>query len=597
CPSSPARLSRQLVCGTLTLLLLPPYSILLHVTNTPLRARMKPPPEFPLPPGVGPPDENGLYSINDIPLEMVRGEIYLPFRLTTEQHIFNWAGLILSCAALFASALFFWVQKRVALTAAKVFVLCIISVDFLAVSVGLFLRILPAAIMGYHPGGFVTCQIQSYFNSLWGVLAQIAFFSYTAERYISIVLRKEIPLKIAKKMALGMWVFAIMLAAMFFQQPFALQVWGTPSSGGVYCLAPWATGTWKGAILATEAAMFVSSTGLGAFFMYLRVYRAYQEVLKEARNAINSKLMFTTHQTQQQETVEELQDSGDLLAQLNEENKYMLDKSTNSGKQLQTSGSSTGVLKTRMMSQTVVFPQSSNSLALDGDLNNIDVKGKETAHANPEISSLPRMEITNGLVSYFVGFLQDEVIAEGSGVEDEESSGARSEATDEERSRPEPSSSHEAGRNGTAPRRTNDLGPSSPSSAKKKSRIGKVMFAVEGGESRFSMKRPAKKPVDKKKKYMKRHNEIAHALARQASIIVIVYYIGLLPEFVEFIYNLWTLQPPVAWADRFAFITAMLYTVLNPVLFLALNQQYKAALKDEIGEWKERWKNWRRVAR
>ncbi|KAI8912983.1 hypothetical protein DFJ77DRAFT_466205 [Powellomyces hirtus] len=481
-------------------------------------------PEIP-PPGTPPPDANGFYLLETIPIDMMNGRIYLPYRLSDQQWRLNMIGFILCLSAFLCALLFLRIERRVALTTSKMLALSIVYGDIISVSWALS-RHTSALLVGHFAAGWFTCQVQGFIDGGWGIFAQSTFFLFTAERYISIVMRKDVTFRqigfaigVAAMMALGSGLL-----------PFVLMQNAGVMPNGIWCTPPWTTGSWHGSLFSAMGVVAIGSVFIGIVWMYWQIYKAFTSSAKEARDALQSNLGFSTMPT--------AMSSDSANAKGCEEGFCEPCGSTNASPTL--------------------FSAATEHDSMEHEVD--DSEEDINKEYGRRLDKLPALVIapTN--------------VADGPSI-----SGAKN------IQRTSPGSvismaASDAVTSSRSPRKL--LGPVTTLS-----RSFDRLRGLRGSVNDISAKLGAARR--RKKRERDPNRKLALLLARRAFIIVASYYACLLPLFLCILYSLVTGHPVPIWADCISYFAAVIYTNLNPLLFLTMNSQFVQAAADEFQSWRD----------
>ncbi|TPX68183.1 hypothetical protein SpCBS45565_g03269 [Spizellomyces sp. 'palustris'] len=442
-------------------------------------------------PGIPPPDADGLYTLDDIPMEMSHGTFYLPYRLTPTQQAWNTVGFSLTLTSCTINLVFLWVMRKVPMTPAKAIVLCICLTDIFADGDTWF-RHFTALVWGYHIGGYYTCQIQGFINGLWGCFAQSVMFAFTLERYATIVWRKTVTMRHIKIAIALILMLSLSCAAL----PFLFGRAAGVNPGATWCNPPWSTGTWHGAVWASQGVFFVGIVLVGTLWMYWRIYSTFVNSSKEVNGMIPTAL----------------------------------------------AGGSTFGAQSNMVAVSVLETGDTPFMPA---LSNADEEGlkKPSSPACPErqptdhprpvgIGSDPNFKSSNANLPPFVTSQQSVM---------------------------------------SFPTKLSNV-------------LSNSHLSLAGTvKTRLFQKPSQRQSRSHKARLAHQSNVIAYALAKQAFIIISTYYVLMTPIFLVILYNLVTWRPVPVWADYLSYVTAIAYTLCNPILFMTLNKQYRQAA---IGEWK-----------
>ncbi|KAI9093807.1 hypothetical protein DFS34DRAFT_259642 [Phlyctochytrium arcticum] len=243
------------------------------------------------------PDADGYYQFDVIPLGMVQGWYYLPYRLTDFQWkwaAFSWAMGTSSCIL---GILFFWIVRRVPWSPAKYFVVNLVVVDRIELFLSSTIWHPSAVLYGNHWHGYYTCQIMGYASGFWGITSQSFTFFFILERYLSLVHRFTVNNWQAKQIALSVYISGLMTSA----TPFIFGRMSSVAPSGLYCQPIYKFsaslpslsfqydflgsngGDWVGFFLGIVALIFVSANLIGAAIMYLQIYQKYVRVTRERK--------------------------------------------------------------------------------------------------------------------------------------------------------------------------------------------------------------------------------------------------------------------------------------------------------------------------
>ncbi|KAJ3176032.1 hypothetical protein HDU87_005549 [Geranomyces variabilis] len=453
------------------------------------------------------------------------------------------------------------------MTPSKMLVMCIICGDLLSVSWA-FSRHVSAALFGYFAAGWWTCQIQGFIDGMWAIFAQVTFLALTTERYISIVLQRDVTMK---QMRLGVLVAGsgAIFAGIF---PFALQ-----QNAGVMPAAVWCSPAWTTS-MSTMAIVSIGSVFLGIAYMYWSIYITFVRTAREAHAAMQSELNFSTIPLPDKRARLVPQPHPDSM------------------------GSSGGRRK-----------------GGDNELDHLDQceAGDETRDTDGQMgrdsgmvsdSILPRApdDRDSGMASdsilprapddsYF-GYTDGKLYAECDDDDDYKEHSPQTPTPP-----PRAASTPNKGKSRVGPRiiatasatassnilETMKSSSADPSitAAKYVQRPASTTVLNRSLNSRFDVLRGAfRRKVQHD--HMASTRRLAFTLARQAFLIVLAYYVCLLPLFVCVVYTVIS-GPVPPWADCTAYIAAVTYTALNPLLFMTLNKQFSKATRDEFASWRE----------
>ncbi|KAJ3173385.1 hypothetical protein HDU87_007654 [Geranomyces variabilis] len=527
-------------------------------------------PSAPVPPDLPPPDAEGYYTLEQIPREMTYGHLYLPFKLTPEQDVFNKFGFCVCAVALSLALFFLIIQRRVTMTPSKMLVMCIIYGDLLSVSWA-FSRHVSAAIFGYFAAGWWTCQIQGFIDGMWGIFAQMTFLGFTTERYISIVWQRDVTMK---QMRLG--VLAAGSGAIFAGiLPFALQQNAGVMPAAVWCTPPWATGGWQGRLFSSMGTVAIGTVFLGISYMYWSIYITFARSAREARAAMQSDLNFSTMPSSDKRARLVPQPHPDIMGSPGGRRKGgdneldYLDQCEagdetrdTDGHMGRDSGMASDSIPPRAPDDSY-FGYTDTLYAECDDDDDYKEHSPQTPTPPPRAASTPNKG---------KGRVGPRIIATASAT-------ASSNSPETMKSSSSADPSIKAAKFGQRPASTTVLNRS----------FNKLR---EGLSSSFDVLHGAFRRREQHD-HMAPTRRLAVTLARQAFIIVTAYYVCLLPLFLCIVYNLISGIPVPPWADCTAYVAAVTYTALNPLLFMTLNKQFSQATRDEFASWRDEFESWR----
>ncbi|KAJ3172122.1 hypothetical protein HDU88_006936 [Geranomyces variabilis] len=525
-------------------------------------------PSTPIPPGLPPPDAEGFYTLEQIPREMTYGRLYLPFKLTPEQNVFNKFGICVCLAALSLALFFLLIQRRVTMTPSKMLVMCIIYGDLLSVSWA-FSRHVSAAILGYFAAGWWTCQIQGFIDGMWGIFAQMTFLGFTTERYISIVWQRDVTMRHMRYGVLVAGFGAIFAGSL----PFMLQQNAGVMPAAVWCTPPWTTGSWQGRVFSTVGVVSIGSVFLGIAYMYWSIYTTFAQSAREARAAMQSDLNFSTMPSSDKRARLVPQPHPDIMGSprlgrkgRDNELDYLDqceagDETGNTGAQMgRDSGMASDSIPARAPDDSYV----GYTDTLYGECDDDDYKEHAPNTPNPPPRAASMLDKGKGRVA-------PRIMATASAT-----ASANSPETMKSSSSSDPPLKFV--KRLERPGSTTIL---NRSFNKLREGFNSSMDVLHGAFRR-------KEQHD----HMAPTRRLAVTLARQAFIIVTAYYVCLLPLFLSIVYNLFYGIPVPPWADCTAYVAAVVYTALNPLLFMTLNKQFSQATRDEFASWQEYFQTW-----
>ncbi|KNC95829.1 uncharacterized protein SPPG_08768 [Spizellomyces punctatus DAOM BR117] len=456
-------------------------------------------------PGIPPPDADGLYTLDDIPMGMSHGAFYLPYRLTQTQQVWNTVGFSLTLTSCTINLVFLWVMRKVPMAPAKAIVLSICLTDLIADGDTWF-RHFTALVWGYHIGGYYTCQIQGFTNGVWGCCAQSVMFAFTLERYATIVWRKTVTMRHIKIVIALILVLSLSCATL----PFVFGRAAGVNPGATWCNPPWSTGTWHGAVWASQGVFFVGIVLVGTLWMYWRIYSTFVNSSKEVHGLIPTALA-----------------GGSTFAQTNMAAVSFLEKGD---------------------TPSMMVPP----------LPNADEEGHKQP-SSPEVPEHPPTDHHTRSISALPPIPRP--AGNGSDPNLIKSSNANQ-----------------------LPSVTSQQSLMSFPSRLSNVKLSSSHLSLAGTvKTRLFQKPGERQSRSHKDRLAHQSNVIAYALAKQAFIIISTYYVLMTPIFLVILYNLVTWRPVPVWADYLSYVTAISYTLCNPILFMTLNKQYRQAA---IGEWK-----------
>ncbi|KAJ3155337.1 hypothetical protein HDU86_004428 [Geranomyces michiganensis] len=439
-------------------------------------------------------------------------------------------------------------------------VMCIIYGDLLSVSWAMS-RHVTAAIYGHFAAGWWTCQVQGFIDAMWGIFAQMTFLGFTAERYISIVWQRDVTMRQM------WWGIAVAGSASVFTGflPFALQQNAGVMPGAVWCTPPWSNGKWQGVIFSTMGVVAIGSVFLGIAFMYWRIYITFARSAREARAAMQSNLNFSTMPEKRARLVPQPHPDfdtepdgrrGQFGNKLDD-----LDhcEAANNARDDNVMGRDSGVASDRSPSRP--FDESNPGYTAYS----------ETMYAgtcDEEFEPEPRLLALKPIPPPRVASMPDK----GKGRANYEHDMPRIIAT-------ATGSSPGAAKPPTGKSSKLGTGSKATNSA---TMINRSFDQLKLSFNHLNQKFSRKQQHD----HMAPTRRLAVTLARQAFIIVAAYYVCLLPLFLCIMYNLFFGIPVAPWADLTAYVAAVTYTALNPLLFMTLNRQFSQATRDEFASWR-----------
>ncbi|RKO85809.1 hypothetical protein BDK51DRAFT_47573 [Blyttiomyces helicus] len=565
-------------------------------TNLPQQPAMSPP-TTPVPPGVGPPDAEGYYTLPTIPQEMSYGHIYLPYKFTPAQQAGNAIGFILTVTAFLLGLLFLRVQSRVPFYPGKTFALFIICVDLISVANACFIEHLPGLVLGHRLAGWYVCQVQGFIDGAWCVAAQAGMFSFTLERYCAVVRGR--PLKSGQTRALMIMsaVFAVVGSAI----PFAYSHWAAPMPSGIWCTPAWSTGDWRGIVISIEGGVSIVPVVVGILIMYRAIYLKVSDSARVVREmGADSSSWMTIRKTASEPGLDSTGLSENKGIESNRSDKFddgdlSLDLPpiiNPSPIILSMPLDGTGAITSRPRAPTVLsmpltgngdstttttipppgssglpprklsmpIPTTSNTPSAQAP-SKLSPTSPPTSKSNPDLDlshSPSEKHSANPRVP------RNSSSSRGGGVLGTLAVPASSTSYQRENSKPMPTLSHN-------PTHSPDTIPQAPHSA----------TAIHKTNSIKSL-RPAPTQTTA---HRRREPDLPSTVSFQAFFILVIYYFSILPLLLDIFYNLLTGHSVPAWWDFAAYYCAVTYTVTNPILFLTMNKQYRHALVEERNEW------------
>ncbi|TPX60778.1 hypothetical protein SpCBS45565_g07423 [Spizellomyces sp. 'palustris'] len=242
-----------------------------------MRQERIPPPDLPLP------DSNGFYTFSTIPLGMVQGWYYLPYRLDPSQLALARGISFMAATTVVLLIFFFLVTRSVPWTPAKYFIANILLIDFIQCVFNASWILGTPSVLGYHYGTYYACQVSGYFSAAWGAHGQSSMFCFMLERYLVIVRRVDISRSQARFVSGAVWVGALFIGGL----PFMLGRKASVNPSGLYCTPPWSTGgTWEGIILGILGVGFISLNVFGIAIMYHRIYATFVQTSRTVEKAM-----------------------------------------------------------------------------------------------------------------------------------------------------------------------------------------------------------------------------------------------------------------------------------------------------------------------
>ncbi|KAI8824014.1 uncharacterized protein EV422DRAFT_564721 [Fimicolochytrium jonesii] len=561
-----------------------------------------PPPDSNIPP----PDSDGFYHIDPIPPEMNQGHRYWPFKLSKRQHILNEIALVWNALTFFLLVFKFWISRRIPWSASKILMVCILWPDFLAVTNNLWFREIPAAVLGYYIGGFYACQVQGFIGGFWGCYSQGAVLTFTLDRYSAIVLQKSFTMEEAKKQGITMIFSSGIMAGL----QMAFQSWAGVTPMGTWCTPSWSTGDWHGAVFSSIGVFAIAATALGIFYMYWRIYAEYTRASRNVVNMIQTNLMSEEHDIHRLKglSATDVMESGTsasvATAQLQSGSEkvhlrgtpWSNDRSTALVPSAVTSESESEFLsesehgggeaaKIAQCGSTkgkarIAFPEESKTGQLKTESGH-EITEQKRKHASPvgKDARPPERAARKALFKFKISdvspFAHDAssrltqlptVLASRTSPISPSPSGLTS-----------PSGSSSGHRSALLKSQSASL-PFSPS-------VSGIRASTHGITSKTSI--GTNKSGHGKARMRASAQRNAFRIAAQASIIVLSYYLCMLPTFVLIWQNLVTWRPVALWLDIAAHFGCIAYCFLNPLLFMSLNAQCRAAVREEIEAWRE----------
>ncbi|RKO84323.1 hypothetical protein BDK51DRAFT_33042 [Blyttiomyces helicus] len=558
---------------------------------------MSPPiPSTPVPPGVGPPDAEGYYTLPAIPQEMSYGHIYLPYKFTPAQQAENAVGFLLTVTAFFLGLLFLRVQRRVPFYPGKLFALFIIGVDLISVANACFLEHLPALILGHRLAGWYVCQVQGLIDGAWGVAAQAGMFCFTLERYCAVVRGRPLKSGQARVLIIMSAVSSVVLSAI----PFAYSHWAAPMPSGIWCTPAWSTGDWRGMVISIEGGVSIAPVVFGIAFMYRAIYLKVSESTRVVREmGADSSAWATTRKNAdepglgstgwpQSKGIEsngsDKIDDGDLSLALPP-------IPTPSPIILTMPLDGTGTATSRPRSPTVLsVPHNGN-----GDSTTTPIPSPRPSRLPPRQLSMPSTTSKSTAHVLASSELSPTSPTTAKSYPDPDLSYSPPEKHSPKPRVPPHSSSSRGGRilaalgvpvSSTKNDRklSKTISTLSPNSAHSHDAIPHAPRSVIAINS---IKNP-RSALPQTIIHRRREPDLPSAVSFQAFVIVVIYYVSILPLLAAISYNLVTRHSVPVWWDLLAYYCAVTYTVMNPILFLTLNPQYRTAFAEEKNEW-ARW--------
>ncbi|RKO92818.1 hypothetical protein BDK51DRAFT_41650 [Blyttiomyces helicus] len=553
---------------------------------------MSPPvPSSPVPLGVGPPDADGYYILPTIPQEMSYGNIYLPYKFTPSQQAENAIGFVLTVTAFSLGLLFLRVQRRVPYYPGKLFALFIICVDLISVANACFVEHLPGLVLGHRLAGWYVCQVQGFIDGAWGVAAQAGMFSFTLERYCAVVRGRPLTSRQTRALIAVSGVSALVLSAI----PFAYSHWAAPMPSGIWCTPAWSTGDWRGKVISIEGGVSIVPVVVGIVVMYRAIYQTVSDSARGIREmGADSSAWPTTRKNttdpglsstgwSQTKGIEsdwsDIFDDGDsslALPPIISPSPIILSMPLNG----------TGSVTSRPRSLSVL------STPANGNGNSNTTPIPPLRSSQPRKLSMPTTTTTNLPRVQAPSQMSPTSPATSKSYPDlalfhypPENDGTTPRAPPRSSSSrvlaapavPVSSTNHHAELSKTLslnPTHSREALLQSPRSA----------TALHNASSLKSL-RPA---FPQTTTHRRREADLSSAVSFQAFVIVVIYYISIIPLLIDIFYNLITGHSVPVWWDLAAYYCAVTYTIMNPILFLTMNKQYRNAFSEERGEW-ARW--------